>query len=134
MGTMLKDMYGIDFDKNALAQKISKSILATNNKGDEVNITVFQVILVATVLCVVGYILEVTGSSFQMSLKKDFVKTHPAMLYPAFSMQDRVCPSRVSSLSFPTQNFPFRFHFECSFEMFCMSKRFFRSDPEPSTR
>jgi hypothetical protein len=56
MGTMLKDIYGTNFDKNALAQKISKSIMATNNKGDEVNITVFQVILLATVLCAVGYI------------------------------------------------------------------------------
>ncbi len=53
---MLKDIYGTNFDKNALAQKISKSIMATNNKGDEVNITVFQVILLATVLCAVGYI------------------------------------------------------------------------------
>ena len=43
MGTTLKDIYGANFGKNALAQKVSKSILATNEEGDEVNITVFQV-------------------------------------------------------------------------------------------
>jgi len=71
LGTMLRDIYGQNYSKNALAQKVSKHIQATNEQGDEVNITVFQ----------------------------QFVKTHPAMLYPAFSMQDQM-QQRILGKSF----------------------------------